>query len=112
MTAGLDGVFSNGDLVQLMQLPARLCLPGAALVLLMRLARLVALQEGRLGHWTLDEQRERGLRASLWQLTRRQVAVVLGRKHRWNEMLFHDVARLCQKACSKGPTHTVYEFRS
>ena len=90
MTAGLDGVFSNGDLVQLTQLPARLCLPGAA----------------------LDEQRERGLRASLWQLTRRQVAVVLGRKHRWNEMLFHDVARLCQKACSKGPTHTVYEFRS
>ena len=26
----------------------------------MRLARLVALQEERLGRWTLDEQRERG----------------------------------------------------
>eukprot|EP00439_Symbiodinium_sp_Y106_P083564 s148_g23.t1 len=32
VAAGLDGVSSNGDLVQLTQLPARLCMPGRALV--------------------------------------------------------------------------------
>ncbi|CAE7676109.1 xynB [Symbiodinium sp. CCMP2592] len=56
VTAGSAGVFSNDDLVQLTQLPARLCSSWVALVQ-PKLARLVTLQEGKPGRLTLDDRR-------------------------------------------------------